>query len=99
MASKFFQPLSDHAAIGPYLAERIQSDKCWWCGSGERQSCHRFFVKCRAWSVQIKKLWRSVRKACERKHPRRQLSDCYSRTRERPRWFWLPCGIQRPGGW
>ena len=38
VASRFFQ-LSGHAAIGIYLVERtktIQSDKCWWCGSGER---------------------------------------------------------------
>ena len=39
VASRYFQLLSGHAAIGPYLAETtktIQSDKCWWCGSGER---------------------------------------------------------------
>ena len=47
VASRFFQLLSGHAAIGPYLAEKtktIQSDKCWWCGSGERQSRHHLFI-------------------------------------------------------
>ena len=39
MASRYFQLLSGHAAIGPCLKEKTkatQSDKCWWCGSGER---------------------------------------------------------------
>ena len=36
MVSRFFQLLSGHAAIGPYVKEKtgtIQSDECWWCGS------------------------------------------------------------------
>ena len=73
MASRFFQLLSGHTAVGPHLVEKtktIQSDKCWWCGSGERQWRHRLFVKCRAWAAQIKELWRSIGKACEWKHPR-----------------------------
>ena len=44
VASRFFQLLSDHAAIGPYLVEKtktIQSD------SGERRSRHHLFAKCR----------------------------------------------------
>ena len=42
----------------------VQTDMCWWCNSGERQSRHHLFVKCRAWEVQIRELWRSVGKAC-----------------------------------
>ena len=57
------------------LAEKtktIQSDKCWWCSSGKRQSRHHLFVNCWgwAWAFQIKELWRSVGKACEWKQPR-----------------------------
>lgn len=44
--------------------------KCWWCNSGERQSRHHLFVKCRTWEAQVKELWKSVGKACEWKHPR-----------------------------
>ena len=39
VASRYFQLLSGHAAIGPYLvgvAKTIQSGGCWWCNSGER---------------------------------------------------------------
>ena len=85
VASRFFQLLSGHAAIGPYLAERIktfQSNKCWWCGSGERQSRHHLFVKCRSRSRSCGGA--SGRPASGRTRER-QPSDCYSRTRERPR--------------
>ena len=30
---------------------------------------HHLFVKYRAWSAQIRDLWRSVEEACERRHP------------------------------
>ena len=73
IAGRFFQLLSGHATIGPYLAEKIktiQSDKSWWCSSGERQPRNHLFVKCWAWAVQMEGLWRSVGKTCEWKHPR-----------------------------
>ena len=59
--------------LGTYLTRKtktIQSSQCWWCGSGERKSRHHLPVRCRAWSTQVKELWRSVGKACEWKHPR-----------------------------
>ena len=65
MASRFFQLLSGHAAIGPYPADvtkTTRSDKCWRCNSGERQSRHHLFIKCRAWQAQINELWKSVGK-------------------------------------
>ena len=72
MASQFYQLLSGHAAVGPYLKEMklAQSDACWRCGSGERQSRHHLFVRRQAWAIQTKESWRSVGKACGRKHPR-----------------------------
>ena len=73
VASRYFRLLSGHAATGTYLAEKvkaIRSSERWWCGSGERQSRHHLFVSCRAWSAQVKNLWRSVEEACEWKHPR-----------------------------
>lgn len=36
----------------------VRSDMCWWRNSGERQPRHHLFVKCRAWEVQIRELWR-----------------------------------------
>lgn len=35
VASRYYQPLSGHAAIGPYLRDKIHKavdDECWWCG-------------------------------------------------------------------
>ena len=60
------------AEVFPYLAEvmkTIWSYQC-WCGSGERQSRHHLFIKCRAWEAQIRELWKCVGKACKWKHPR-----------------------------
>ena len=37
VAGRYFQLLSGHAAIGPYLKDKIKktdSDECWWCGGG-----------------------------------------------------------------
>ena len=31
---------------------------------------HHLFVRCRVWATQIKELWRSTGKACERKYMR-----------------------------
>ena len=38
VAGRYYQLLSGRAAIGPYLCDRIRkidTDECWWCGSGE----------------------------------------------------------------
>ena len=39
MASRYYQLLSGHAAIGTtYLHDKIHktdTDECWWCDSGE----------------------------------------------------------------
>ena len=63
---------SGHAVISTFLAgatKTIKSDKCWWRNSGEQQSRHHHFVKCRAWEAQITELWKGVGKSCEWKHP------------------------------
>src|SRR5258708_39682996 len=43
-----------------------ETNQCWWCHSGERQSSYRLFFKCRRWAPER----REVGKACEWKHPR-----------------------------
>ena len=93
---------SSSSLVGPYLAEitkTIRPDKCWWCNSGERQSRHRLFVKCRAREAQIKESWRRVGKACEWNTPERQLSSYSSRTKKRLRRSCNPCGTLRSEGW
>ena len=73
LVGRFYQLLSGHASIGAYLAGKahtIKPSECCWCGCVERQSRHHLFAKCRAWAIQIREPWRSIAKACERKHPR-----------------------------
>ena len=73
LAGCSYQLLTGHASIDVYLAgmvHTIRSSERWWCGSGEQQPRHHFFVNCRAWAIQIKGLRRSLGKACEWKHPR-----------------------------
>ena len=65
--------MSGHAAIGPYLKDKVRktgSDRCWWCGGGKKQTRHHLFTECRAWLPQIRRLWEDVGKACEWNHSR-----------------------------
>lgn len=70
------QLLYGHAAIGPFLYERmtgpqrLESSECWWCDCGKRQSRHHLFTECRAWGLQIRMLWRRTGKDCHWEHPR-----------------------------
>ena len=73
IAGRCYQLLSGHAAIGPYLKDKIrktEDDRYWWCGGGKKQTLHHLFPECRAWMHQIRRLWRDIRKAHGWKHPR-----------------------------
>ena len=62
LASRFFQLMSGHAMIAPFLRDKfrwVESDQCWWCSSG-RQSREHLFKECRAWKNEIRKLWKEV---------------------------------------
>lgn len=62
-----------HAAVGTHLHDNIKkadTSECWLCDSGEPQSRHHLFTRCRAWAPQIRRLWKDIRKACGWKHPR-----------------------------
>ena len=65
-AQRYYQLLTGHAAIGSFLhdrmaePQRLDLDRCWWCSSGARQSRHYLFIKCRAWALQIRMLWRGI---------------------------------------
>ena len=51
--------------IAPFLKEKfgwIDSDRCWWCGSG-RQTREHLFKECSAWKEEIRELWREVGEA------------------------------------
>ena len=73
IAGRYYQLLSGHAAIGPYLKDKIRKiddDRCWWCGGGKKQTRHHLFTECRAWAPQIRKLWRDIGKAQGWRHPK-----------------------------
>ena len=73
VASRYYQLLSGHSAIGPYLRDKIRKtddDRCWWCGGGKKQTRHHLFTECRAWCPQISRLWRDIGKADGWKRPR-----------------------------
>ena len=72
LAGRYYQLLSGHAATGTYRRRfgRGEDDQCWWCMSGEPQSRHHLFTRCRAWLEQRRRLWKDVGEACEWKHPR-----------------------------
>ena len=83
-AQGYCQLLSGHAAIGSFLhdrmtgPQRLDSDECWWCGCGRRQTRHHLFTGCRAWTPKIRELWQRVGKDCGWEHPRAPA----------PRWLW-----------
>ena len=63
LAGRFYQLLSGHAATAEYLVRigQADSDRCFWCGTGEKQTRYHLFVKCRRWSPEIRRLWQRVR--------------------------------------
>ena len=67
VASRFHQPLSGHAAAAEHLKRvgQAPNDLCFWCGTGERQTRHHLFVKCRRWGPEIRKMWQRIRLDCE----------------------------------
>ena len=62
VASRFFQLLSGHAMIAPFLKDRwgwTDTDRCWWCNGG-RQSRDHLFKECGGWKEEIRELWNEV---------------------------------------
>jgi hypothetical protein len=65
VASRYYQFLTGHALTAPYLKEKHKkqdSDECWWCESGKRQTREHLFKECSHWMSEIRDLWRAVRK-------------------------------------
>jgi hypothetical protein len=64
LASRYYQLMSGHALITPYLKDKIHkadSDECWWCATGQRQTREHVFKECSKWKAEITDLWRAVR--------------------------------------
>ena len=68
LAGRNYQFLPGHASIGSYLHDRIrkiESDECWWCDTGQRQSRFHLVVRCPAWAGQARVMWRVIERLCE----------------------------------
>ena len=62
LASRYYQLLSGHSAIGSFLHEMTgplgrEPGECRHYSYGEKESLHHLFVEWRAWAPQIRRLW------------------------------------------
>ena len=72
LAGRFYQLLSGHATTAVHFRRvgQVPRDRCWWCGSGERQTHHHLLIRCRRWTPEIKRMWQRVERGCEWEPPR-----------------------------
>ena len=72
LAGRYYQLLSGHAATGTHRLQFGMTDtsECWWCTSGEPQSRHHLFARCRAWAPQARRMWKEVGEALGWRRPR-----------------------------
>jgi hypothetical protein len=48
-AARYYQLMTGHAVIAPYLKNKLrkrESEECWWCQEGKRQSREHLFKEC-----------------------------------------------------
>ena len=66
-AGRFYQLMTGHAATAPHLKRigQVESDRCWWCNSGQRQSRFHLFRRCRRWRTEIREMWQKIEAECE----------------------------------
>ena len=57
LAGRYYQFLSGHGSFGSYLRDKVKkvdSDRCWFCDTGERQSRFHLVARCPAWARQAR---------------------------------------------
>ena len=86
LASRYYQLLSGHSAIGSFLHERmtgpqrLEPSACWWCNSEKRQSRNHLFTECNAWAPHIRSCGRGLGKtASGSTQGRHRLGGCGKR--------------------
>ena len=60
-----YQLLTGHVLIAPFLEEKLKktdSDQCWWCETGKRQTRDHLFKECGRWKTEINVLWTTIDK-------------------------------------
>ena len=82
LAERIYQLLSGHAATAERLVRvgQIPSDRCRWCGSGERQTRYHLLARCRPWLPETRRLWRRIEVDCEWGAPRPPWCGPFSET-------------------
>ena len=73
VTSGYYQLLTGHAVIAPYLKDKIHratDDRCWRCGGGKQQTRYHLFNECGAWLPQARRVWRAIGRAHGWKQPR-----------------------------
>ena len=72
-AAVFYQIASGHALIGTHLVriKKKDSDRCWWCDSGERQTRGHLFGACDRWQREYEVLAQEVEKITGKPRRRR----------------------------
>ena len=100
LARRYYQLLMGHAATAEYLMRVGQSpsSKCWWCGSGERQSRYHLFIRFRRWAPEIRRLWQRAERNCEWESPRAPSAVSSSATPERRPHSWSSLRMPRWAG-
>jgi hypothetical protein len=80
-AAVFLQLASGYALVGTHLVriKKKESDDCWWCDSGRKQSRGYLFGGCRAWRRECLAL-KKVERITGRKRKRgQQRNECGAR--------------------
>ena len=81
IAARYYQLLTGHALIAPFLKEKLKktdSDQCWWCETGKRQTRDHLFKECGRWKTEINLLWKTIGKKLGWKHRRnKKISELF----------------------
>jgi len=65
--------LTGHALVAPFLKDKLKktdSDQCWWCETGKRQTRDHLIKECGRWKTEINVLWTTIGKKLGWKHHR-----------------------------
>ena len=79
--SSYYQLLTGHALTAPFLKDKLKktdSDQCWWCETGKRQTRDHLFKECERWKTEINVLWTTIGKKLGWKHRRnKKISELF----------------------
>ena len=51
------------------MKKKVDSDRCWFCNTGERQSRFHLVARCPAWAGQARVVWKRIGGLCEKRGP------------------------------